>query len=291
MHERRSVLVTGASGGIGRAVVAALAARGFHVWAGMRGPDPDTSASGDSRIRTMALDITDPEQVAAAAALIGRRGPLHGVVNVAGVALPGPLEHVPLEQFRRQLEVNVTGQLAVVQAVLPSLRAGVEMWGSARVVIMGSLDARIVGPLLGPYAASKHALVGLSDALRAELRPQRIPVVLLEPGAVATPIWTKGVAVLQQVRDRTPGGCGPYEPMMAFAERHVPRLSTLGASPDGVGRAVVRALTRRSPSPRQVVGVDAHLTSAALRVLPQRVVNRLTALPAVWSERASRRRP
>lgn len=283
----RSVVVTGASGGIGHATVEALLARGFTVWAAARTESAARRLRDELgvRLRTLVFDVTDDEAVRVAGSRVVAAGPLFGLVNIAGAALPGPLEYVPIEQFQRQLDVNVTGQLRVTQAVLPALRTGASTWGDARIVIMGSLDARIVGPLLGPYAASKHALVGLSDALRAELRPARIKVSLLEPGAVATPIWRRGTGVLGELQPTLPDHGGPYRSIMNFAQRYVSKLSTLGASPDRVADAVVRALTHPSPSPRQAVGIDAKVVTAALHLLPPRVIYRLTALPRVGSAR------
>jgi NAD(P)-dependent dehydrogenase (short-subunit alcohol dehydrogenase family) len=289
--EPRSVVVTGASGGIGRATVAALLHQGFSVWAAVRqetGGHRLQEEFGD-RVRMVAFDVTDDAAIGRAADQINAHGPLYGLVNNAGAALPGPLEYVPIEQFQRQLDVNVTGQLRVTQALLPALRAGVAQWGDARIVLMGSMDARIVGPLFGPYATSKHGLVGLADALRSELKPAGIDVVLLEPGAIATPIWQRGTSVLGELQPRLPDRGGPYRSVMEFAQRHVSTLSRRGASPDRVADAVVRSLTRARPRPRQAVGIDAALVSAALYVVPPRFVYRVTALPAVWSMRRHRR--
>jgi NAD(P)-dependent dehydrogenase (short-subunit alcohol dehydrogenase family) len=177
-------VITGASSGIGHASVAALAEHGFVVWAATRTRDAARKLRSEfgSDIRTLVFDLTEDRAVREAAAEVIADGGLFGLINNAGTALPGPLEYVPIEQFERQLDINLTGQLRVTQAMLPALRAGASTWGEARIVIMGSLDARIVGPLFGPYAASKHALVGLADALRSDLRPASIKVSLLEPG-------------------------------------------------------------------------------------------------------------
>jgi short-subunit dehydrogenase len=155
---------------------------------------------------------------------------------------------------------------------------------------MGSLDGRLVGPLFGPYAASKHGLVGLADGLRAELYPARIKVVLLEPGAVATPIWQRGTGVLGELQPRLPDGGGPYRSVMEFAQRYVSTLSHRGGSPDRVARAVMEALEASRPRPRRVVGVDAPITAVLVQVLPPRLIYRITALPAVWSTARWRQR-
>ena len=204
-------------------------------------------------------------------------------MNNAGAGLPGPLEYVPIEQFQRQLDINVTGQLRVTQALLPEFRAGTGVWGNARIVMMGSLDGRIVGPLFGPYAASKHALVGVSDALRSELRPAGINVVLLESGVIASAIWRRAISVLDDLQPTLPDDGGPYRSIMTFARRHVTRLSRWGASPDRVAAAVLGSLTHLRLTPRRVV--DATIVAAALHLLPPSAIYRLTALPKIGSAR------
>lgn len=283
----RSVLVTGASGGIGRAVVSSLLAAGLRVWAAVRTEEAALRLRREhgGEVRLVIFDLTDPDAVAAAADAVIADGPLYGLINNAGAALPGPLEYVPIAQFQRQLDVNLTGQLRVTQAMLPALRAGATEWGAARIVMMGSLDARIVGPLFGPYAASKHALVGLSDALRTELHPARITVTLIEPGVIATPIWERGTAVLGQLQPGLPDRGGPYRSIMNFAQRYVSRLSGHGSSPDRVAHAVLDSLIRPSAPPRRVVGIDARIVTGLLAILPARVIYRLTALPRLGSAR------
>jgi len=281
----RPIVVTGASGGIGHAVVVALLQRGFDVRAVTRSADDAQRLRSELDVPTVNMDLTSGAAVQQATRDLAGAGSLYGLVNVAGVALPGPLEQVPPEQLQRQLDVNVIGQLRVTQALLPALRAGAEQWGEARIVMMGSLDARIVGPLLGPYAASKLALVGLSDALRAELAPSRVRVLLLEPGAVATPIWRRGTAVLGRLQETRADRGGPHRRLMSFSRRHVSRLSEWGAPPHQVGEVVARMMVQRFPAPRRVVGLDATITAAALAVLPSRVIYGLAALPARWSAR------
>jgi NAD(P)-dependent dehydrogenase (short-subunit alcohol dehydrogenase family) len=288
----RTVLVTGATGGIGTATVEALLRKGYRVWAVARdemGRQRLSERFGES-VRALAFDVTDSHAISEAAEEVVSAGPLFGLINNAGAALPGPLEYLPIEQFERQIDINLTGQLRVTQALLPALRGGVSTWGESRIVLMGSFDARLVGPLFGPYAASKHGLVGLADGLRCELYPARIKVMLLEPGAVATPIWQRGTGVLGELQPRLPDEGGPYRSVMEFAQRHVSTLSHRGGSPDKVARAVVEALEASRPRPRRVVGVDAAIAAALVQVLPPRLIYRITALPAVWSAARWRRR-
>ncbi|NKY39946.1 SDR family NAD(P)-dependent oxidoreductase, partial [Cellulomonas septica] len=202
----RSVLVTGASTGIGRATTAALVGARFHVWATVRRPDDADSlrAEHGDAVTTLLLDITDDDAVRATGEQVLAAGPLCALVNNAGAALPGPLEHLPLDVLRRQLEVNLVAQLSVTQAMLPALRASRDAGQDARIVMIGSIGGRVAGPVLGAYSAAKFGLVGLTGSLRAELAPSGIRVLLVEPGAIATPIWSRGAAAGQVVADAMP---------------------------------------------------------------------------------------
>ena len=188
---RPHVLVTGASSGIGRATVARLAAGGHHVYAGVRRPADGAALPGAAReaaapgeVTPLLLDVTDQAQIAAAAqAVTGHVGAagLAGLVNNAGIGGFSPLELTGAADFRRLLEVNVTGQLAVTQALLPLLRRA-----QGRIVMVGSIGARFTPPFTGPLAASKSALTTVAEALRQELAPWNIRVVVIEPGSIRT---------------------------------------------------------------------------------------------------------
>ena len=270
----RSVVVTGASSGIGAATVQELVLHGFDVWATVRREsDADRiRQQGSSQVTPLICDVTDPAQVAALGEQVRAAGPLHGLVNNAGTAIPAPLEYIPLEEFRRQLEVNLTGQLAVTQAVLPALREA-----RGRVVTVGSIGGRIAGPLLGPYHASKFGLLGLTDSLRAELAPFGIRVVLIEPGAVATPIWSSGAATGERVlAGMPPEALSRYEAQIARTRAGTARSARNGIPPAAVAAVIVKALTAPNPRPRYLVGRDAHLL-ATVAALPSRLRYRLTA--------------
>jgi len=276
----RSVLVTGASTGIGHAVVTQAVAAGFGVWATVR-RDEDAAvltAAHGARVRPLVMDVTDGASIEAAAARVAASGPLFGLVNNAGVALPGPLEHLPLDLLRRQLEVNLVGQLAVTQALLPALRRGRETYGDARIVMMGSIGGRVAGPMLGPYHVSKFGLAGLSGALRAELAPSGIQVLLVEPGAIATPIWGRGIEAGSALRDRLPAEAEErYGRQLARAMRNARRAAEKGLPPEKAAAVVVQALTERHPAPRRLVGVDARFAAAMARLLPERALARVFA--------------
>lgn len=264
----RSVVVTGASSGIGRATALRLTRAGWRVFGGVRS-ERDAASLRAQGVEPVLLDVTDGEQVAAAAEVVGAE--LHGLVENAGIAVAAPLELVPLDELRRQLEVNVVGQIAVLQALLPALRRA-----RGRVVLMGSIGGRSALPFLGPYAASKHALEAFADVLRVELAPWEIAVSIVEPASVKTAIWTKGAMHADTMRARV-------EPEAAalYAER-VERFRSIalkrgpGLDPVVVAKAVECALTSSRPRARYVVGRDAHLR-AWIERLPTRLRDRMLA--------------
>jgi NAD(P)-dependent dehydrogenase (short-subunit alcohol dehydrogenase family) len=269
----RTVLVTGASTGIGRATALELARRGAHVLAGVRDPaagEALTAASG-GRIRALRLDVTDPDAVRSLAD-IGPGG-LHGLVNNAGIAVTGPLEYMPLAELRAQLEVNVIGQLAVTQACLAALRLG-----RGRIVNVSSIGGRVAFPLYGPYCASKFALEALSDSLRRELRGSGVRVSVIEPGAIATPIWERGIAAGEAIASAMPADAhSRYGPLIAEARKAAVRAGIEGDPPEAVAAAVVAALTARRPRTRYVIGRSAKLQSAFAGVLPDRIMDAVIA--------------
>jgi NAD(P)-dependent dehydrogenase (short-subunit alcohol dehydrogenase family) len=250
----RRVLVTGASSGIGEATALRLARAGWRVLAGVR-----ASADGErlrnaagTQLEPVIIDITEPETIGATAAALGDE-PLDGLVNNAGTALAMPLEFLPLDQLRRQLEVNLVGHVAVTQALLPNLRSA-----RGRIVNVGSIAGRSALPFLGAYAASKHALEAVTDVLRVELRPFGIAVSVIEPGTIATPIWRKGGERFQELAGELPDALRELygERMTAF--RDAAAAAGRRAEPaDEVAIVIERALTAERPRARYVVGRDA----------------------------------
>jgi len=261
----RAVVVTGASSGIGAACVATLAEHGFFVYAGVRSDAAAQRAEASHRnVRALRLDVTDAAQIEAAARTVrDANAELAGLVNNAGLAFGGPLETLPLDELRAQLEVNVVGALAVTQAFLPQLRAH-----RARVVFVGSIAGRVAMPYLAPYAASKFALRALADALRLELRPAGVRVCLIEPGSVATPIWQKGLAT----RDALLARLGPSAPSYYRDAIEAVMHALAGEERSGmpvarVATAVLRALTDRKPKAHVILGMPARI-GAILALLP-----------------------
>ncbi|MCF6469468.1 SDR family NAD(P)-dependent oxidoreductase [Nonomuraea sp. MG754425] len=267
MSEREGVLVTGASGGIGRAVVKTLAERGYTVFAGVRGEAPELA--GLPNVHMVTLDVTDPDSVEAAAKQVGRdvaRRGLRAVINNAGVIVQGPLELVPPAELRRQFEVNAYGPVFVTQAFLPLLRAG-----KGRLINISAPTARQPMPFLAPLSGSKAALASMSMALRLELAAWGIPVVLVEPGATATEIFDKaGAAAEASLALAEPRRAALYTRHLAVVGEAMAKQRLGPVEP--VTRVVTAALEARRPKRLYAVG-DA------------RVIGLLTRLPAGLRER------
>ncbi|OBB74992.1 MULTISPECIES: SDR family NAD(P)-dependent oxidoreductase [Mycobacterium] len=262
-----SVLVTGASRGIGRALAEHLAARGWQVIAGVRTErDAEAVTALDPhRISAVLLDVTDAGQIAALADVLPAR--LDAVVNNAGVVVSGPMETVTSDEWRKQLEINVIGQLAVTRAVLPRMRES-----RGRIVFISSVNGRLSMPLLGAYAASKFALEAAADALRMELQPWRIPVVVVEPAQTDTDMWrTADTMVLEAEAALSPEHRALYAKHIAGMKKMVPVAQRMAVPTEKVSAVVEEALTARRPRPRYVVGLGPKLQVAVVPRLPTRV--------------------
>jgi NAD(P)-dependent dehydrogenase (short-subunit alcohol dehydrogenase family) len=266
------VLVTGASSGIGEATALHLKELGFDSVAAVR-KDEDAERLATSGLRTVKLDVTDVDSISAARAELGD-GPLGGLVNNAGIAVAAPLEFLPLDQLRNQLEVNLVGQVAVTQAFLPALRAA-----GGRIVNVTSIGGRIALPLVGAYNASKFGLEAVSDTLRRELHSQGVDVIVIEPGGVKTPIWKKGDELAVELVAAMPPEAGRlYGPLIEALRRETARIAEqTGIEPREVAEAIGRALTAKRPRARYLVGRDAKLRGPTAKLLPDRLMDRLIA--------------
>lgn len=269
------VLVTGAAGGIGQAVVRRLAGLGFTVYAGVRGPAP--GLAGLDGVRIVEFDVTDADSVAAAAIEIGEQagGRLRAVVNNAGIIVQGPMELVPPAELRRQFEVNVYGPVLVTQAMLPLLRAG-----RGRIVNVSAPTARTAVPFLALLSASKAALESLSDALRGEVAAFGIPVSVVEPGATDTAIFAKAEKAAQQSLATADADLlALYAPALEALGRSTANMK-MGAV-DGPAAAIVRAVTADRPKARYLVGTEARAAGMISHLPPKtrtRMVMRVMGL-------------
>jgi len=266
---RPHVLVTGASSGIGRATALRLATSGYHVFAGVRKP-ADGAALAEAATRELTpvmLDVTDMQQINSAvktiAGHVGDAG-LTGLVNNAGIGVFGPLELIPVEQFRRQLEVNVTGQLAITQAAIPLLRRA-----RGRIVMIGSIGARFTPPFVGPLAASKSTLTTMSNALRQELAPWDIRVTLVEPGSIRSEAVDKLESDARAVlNDTTQDGRALYENAFLHLVGFFAGMHQKGSSPDVVAETVEHALRAARPRACYLSGKNARRMAMTARLLP-----------------------
>jgi NAD(P)-dependent dehydrogenase (short-subunit alcohol dehydrogenase family) len=265
MRPGQSILITGATSGIGREAALRLAGAGHLVLAGGRRRDAlaGLARAARGRLEPLVLDVADPGSVAAARDLVERRTGGRGLdvlVNNAGYALPGPLEALAEEDVRRLFDTNVFGLLAVTRVFLPPMRER----GRGRVVNVGSIMGRVPMPLLGAYNASKHAVAAISEALRMELAPFGVTVVLVEPGAVRTGFAARALAGLAAYRDPA----SPYAAVLAGTDKAWARVYRLAPGPAAAGRTVARAATTPRPARRYVVPAHNHLVVAALAALP-----------------------
>ena len=256
----KSFVVTGASTGIGRATALALDRSGYRVFAGVRQTAAGDALRADAsdRLEPVILDVTDEDSIAAAgqrvADVVGDEG-LAGLMNNAGIAVSGPLEFVPIADLRHQLEVNVVAQVAVTQAFLPLLRKG-----RGRIVFTGSTSGFMALPLMGPYAMSKYAVEAMADALRVELRPWGIHVVVLQFGVIKTPIWDKGLSAGDALIEQSPPEMTQlYGPAIDRMREFAVDLERQGTPADIAARTAVRAFTARRPKARYPSGKNSRL--------------------------------
>lgn len=276
MNDRDAVVVTGSAKGIGRACVVRLAQR-FRVYAGVRTDADGASlrAEAGEHVVPLRIDVTDQSTIDAAKAFIRSdlaNGKLIGLVNNAGIAVAGPLEFMPLAELRRQFEVNVIGQVAMTQAMLPLLREA-----RGRIVNIGSISGKSALPMTGPYAASKFALEAITDSLRVELMPAGVDVIIIEPGVIATPIWQTSVNAADKImKELPPQAFEYYGEIIDKVKARALSGDVKGLSADVVARAVEHALTARKPKTRYMIGRDAKLR-ALLGYLPDRLRDRIIA--------------
>ncbi|WP_417481127.1 SDR family NAD(P)-dependent oxidoreductase [Maricaulis sp.] len=273
-----SAVVTGASTGIGHACTAELAAKGWHVFAGVRKQaDADRlKEEFGTAVTPLIMEVTDMASMQSAADTV--RATLNGVtlkglINNAGIAVAGPMLTLPIEEFQQQMDVNVTGVVRTTQAFGPLLGADESLTGDpGRIVMISSVAGEMGAPFLGPYSASKHAVEGLSKSLRREMMLFGIEVIVLGPGAVATPIWSKSDEV-----DITPYEGSVYYKALTRLRNYMSKSGPEGFPPSVIADRAFRALTEDKPRFRYAL-VPQRLTNWSLpRMLPERMVNNILA--------------
>jgi len=275
MTSKGAVLITGASTGIGAETARYLHEKGYLVYAGVRkeadGKRLQEQFSAD--IRPVIIDVTNQTQIDQAAEQLqdelGDKG-LLGLVNNAGIVVPMPMAYVGIDDLRYQLEVNVTGQIAVTQAMLPLLRKA-----KGHIIMMSSVSGRFASPMFGPYAASKFALEAASDALRVELKPMGVKVSIIEPGAVKTPIWDKGTKTTEDtLADANEQMKADYGRSIKRAMNYTKQTEAQAIETIKVAEIVEKILVSQNPKARYLLGRDA-LQLVFLTLLPTRLRDRI----------------
>jgi NAD(P)-dependent dehydrogenase (short-subunit alcohol dehydrogenase family) len=272
MQNSKAVFVTGASSGIGKECALRLASSGFRVFAGVRRNEDGErlKAEASGALTPVPIDVTDSSSIAEAARTVSRSldaGGLHGLVNNAGIAVAGPLEMLPPEALRKQFDVNVIGQIAVTQAFLPMLRAG-----HGRIVIMGSILGRLALPFVGAYSAAKFALEALAESLGMEIRSSGVSVSIIEPGNIATPIWSKSKSTaMDTAGDLNAEKWDRYRASAESFQRYTDHASANGIPAGRVALVVERALTAKRARTRYTVGWDSRFWGHVAPMAPGRL--------------------
>jgi NAD(P)-dependent dehydrogenase (short-subunit alcohol dehydrogenase family) len=272
----RSVVITGASRGIGRTTALLLDRSGFKVFAGVRRPEDGEQLVRKSKgnIFPVVLDVTKQDTVDSAAVRIAdvlRNSGLWGLVNNAGIAVAGPMEFMPMERIREQFEINFFGQISVTQIFLPLIRQG-----KGRIVNISSKEGILAMPLVGPYCASKFALEAFSDALRLELKQWDIPVSIIQPGSIATQIIEQSISSAEEcVRDLPRHAGELYNECFIAARKTAAKVLKTAIPPDKVAGTILKALTDKKPKSRYTVGIDAGALSIMKKFLSDNMMDKI----------------
>lgn len=272
----QNVVVTGVSTGIGWGTLKVLTSKGIHVFGSVRKSEDAehlTNEFGD-RFTPLIFDVTNEESILEAAEQVRNQingNNLLGLVNNAGIAIGGPLMHQPIADFRKQIEVNLIGQLTVTQAFLPLLGTDSEFQGKpGRIINIGSVSGKIASPFLGAYAASKFGLEAVSEALRRELAIYGIDVVIIGPGSIATPIWDKAEKTDFSQYENTKFAV-PIQKFLDYALK----TGRSGYSPETVGELIWQTLTVKKPRVRYPIVPNHFFNWTIARLLPKRVLDNI----------------
>jgi NAD(P)-dependent dehydrogenase (short-subunit alcohol dehydrogenase family) len=270
MVDKGSIVITGASTGMGEYCALGLDKLGYRIFAGVRKPADGERLQKEAagNLTPLLIDVVNEDQVKEAAATVEQAlggQPLSALWNNAGISVNAPLEFLPLDDLRRQLDVNVIGQVAVTQAFLPMLRAS-----HGRILITGSIGGFFTTPMLTPYCMSKYAMEAMADGLRRELRPLGVQVVLLEPGGIQSKIWEKGIGESEDfIQNAPPEMLEVYGPLVNALRRVAPQMEKQSKSPQEVLDCVIRALQSPRPKTRYRMGANS-TAQKIISMLPDR---------------------
>ncbi len=282
MSNTGAVFISGSSSGIGEACAVGLDKHGYDVFAGVRKAEDGESLrrKTSQRLQPVLVDIADENQIKAAGETVRRAlgaRPLVGLINNAGIFVGGPLEFVPIDRLRHQMEINLIGHIAMSQTFLPLLRKS-----QGRIINIGSIAGIFASPMMGPYCASKFAMEAVSDVLRRELRPWNIRVILLEPGIIDTKIWPKAKSQAEEAIAGAPEELTKlYGPLIDAVQNHAADATKAAQSAEVVFRAVLQALTVRRPKTRYRMGPKAR-AQKVISWLPDRIQDRMLVRFFKW---------
>ena len=274
----KNIVITGVSTGIGYAIAKTLCKHNFQVFGSVRKAEDGVRLASEfgANFTPLVFDVTDEKAVHEAAKLVLEKlngTTLDGLVNNAGIALPGPLIHQPIEDFRRQLEVNVTGQLIAIQAFVPLLGADRSLKGKpGRILNMSSVGGKNGAPFVGAYAASKHALEGLSESLRRELMLYGIDVIIIGPGAISTPIWDKANEMDISEFEKT-----DYGKVLDGFRKYMTNAGKHGLPAEKLGELVLHIMTTAKPKVRYAIVPQRLKNWTIPQLLPKRMVDKIIA--------------
>ncbi len=270
----RSIVITGASSGIGRATAVRLAGKGWRVFAAVRNTAdaPVTTPGALGTLEAIQLDVTDRKSISRAAEEVRTRlhqGGLDALFNNAGVGITSPVEFTPIDKLREIFEINLFGQIATIQAFLPLIRTA-----TGRIVNNGSVGDHVTPPFTGALGASKAAFASMSAALRLELRAQGISVVVLEPGAINTPAVDKTLGGIEAtIAGFPPEGAALYADQLRRLAAAFVKKERAGSPPEAVAAVVERALTDPHPRTRYPAGKDSARMAVLARLLPEKLLD------------------
>jgi NAD(P)-dependent dehydrogenase (short-subunit alcohol dehydrogenase family) len=270
---QKLIVITGASTGMGASAARELARQGFHVLAGVR-RERDADAIRSTGIEPVILDITEPDHVQALAARVADDPrSLHALVNNAGIQVNGPVEALPMAQWRWVFDVNLFGHIAVTQALLPAL-----LHSKGRVINISSIGGRAAMATYGAYAGAKFALEAVSDSLRREVAALGVQVVVIEPGGVRTEMAARGVATANHLAaEMTPEQHERYGDLVLANNTMMATGTASGVTADAAARVIAKVVTTRRPRTRYTIGRDAALIIPLTRILPDRLLDRILA--------------
>lgn len=269
MSKGKSILITGASSGIGRYAAELLSSRGWIVWAGYRDERDGEELSKLKNVRPLKLDVTNESQISQSREMIERSGiPLSVLFNNAGLALGGPIEAIPVEEVKKIYDVNFFGYLRMIQAFLPLLRKG-----HGRILNMSSLAGLVGVPFLMPYSSSKFAIEGMSDGLRRELLSQKISVSVIEPGPIKTNIWTKSLVSSEKASEIRPEITVLYEPAVGNFTRLIHKNESFSVSQKKLKNALVHACESTRPKTRYLIYRNNLILKFLIQVTPTRLLD------------------